>query len=165
MSAMPNKSCQQIEMLPTWLPKEKSTAAVFLLPSSIHESLHMFFIPDLCLGVRSTARNKSDMEKVESSFFPLKNRKEKHLWARAQLLSRAKALCTFPSTLTVSLPVCGLDVGIGRGTFVDVRLTIVDVMWVLFGFVFWVGWGAYLNCFYIFVLPFLFCMFIFSCKV
>lgn len=70
-------------------------------------------------------------------FFPLKNRKEKHLWARAQLLRRAKALCTFPSTLTVSLPVCGLDVGIRRGTFVDVRLTIVDVMWVLFGFVFW----------------------------
>lgn len=100
-------------------------------------------------------------------FFPLKNRKEKHLWARAQLLRRAKALCTFPSTLTVSLPVCGLDVGIRRGTFVDVRLTIVDVMWVLFGFVFWGGWvgGAYLNCFYIFVLPFLFCMFIFSCKV
>lgn len=48
-------------------------------------------------------------------FFPLKNRKEKHLWARAQLLRRAKALCTFPSTLTVSLPVCGLDVGIRRG--------------------------------------------------
>lgn len=150
MSAMPNKSCQQIEMLPTWLPKEKSTAAVFLLPSSIHESLHMFFIPDLCLGIQSTARNKSDMEKVESSFFPLKNRKEKHLWARAHLLRRAKALCTFPSALTVSLPVCGLDVGIRRGTFVDVRLTIVDVMWVLFGFVFWggwVGWGGLFELF------------------
>lgn len=81
-------------------------------------------------------------------FFPLKNRKEKHLWARAQLLSRAKALCTFPSTLTVSLPVCGLDVGIRRGTFVDVKLTIVDVMWVLFVFLFFgVGWGGLFELF------------------
>lgn len=81
-------------------------------------------------------------------FFPLKNTKEKHLWARAQLLSRAKALCTFPSTLTVSLPVCGLDVGIRRGTFVDVRLTIVDVMWVLFCFLFFgVGWGGLFELF------------------
>lgn len=42
-------------------------------PSTSHST---FFIPDLCLGVRSTARNKSDMEKVESSFFPLKIEKK-----------------------------------------------------------------------------------------
>lgn len=99
-------------------------------------------------------------------FFPLKNRKEKHLWARAQLLSRAKALCTFPSTLTVSLPVCGLDVGIRRGTFVDVRLTIVDVSFVLF-FVFWGGLGGLIWIVFTFLyFPFYFvCLFsLVKCK-
>lgn len=94
-------------------------------------------------------------------FFLWKKKKKKHLWARAQLSRRAKALCTFPSTLTVSLPVCGLDVGIGRGAFVDVGAGSCrcNVRFVCFlGFVLKGGGCPYFYCFYIFVLPFLFCM-------
>ena len=77
-----------------------------------------------------------------------------HLWASARLSWRADALCTFLSTLTVSLPVCGLVAGVRSGTVgvgggglrCNVRVLCVSSL-----FLFFLSFCT--------IIPFLFCMF------
>lgn len=53
--------------------------------------------------------------KVTGEWDNLSKRKTSTFWASAQLSQRAKALCTFLSTLTLSLPVCGSDADVRSG--------------------------------------------------